>query len=205
MATSRHSEILLQMNPMDENLSNSAMKAIDDEDDQLTDSTSSCLAQWWNGQFKHQRAIVHLVERTVFHVGIIVLVLIDCLLVVGELMLDFIYLSEKCDRPKNSSGSEDEHGKNHQLESAIEILHYASIGLLAIFVLEVLVKIYAFGKKWWDVRHKKMEWLDASIVVVSFAIDIYFLNRPNVIAEISLLFISFRLWRIVSTRKSHQI
>ena len=202
MATSRHSEILLQMHPMDENLSSNALKAIDDE----YDSNSSCLIRWWNGQFKHQRAIVHLVERTMFHVGIIVLVLIDCLLVVGELMLDFIYLSEKCDRnrTKHSNGGEEDAG-NHQLELAIEILHYASIGLLAIFVLEVLVKIYGFGKKWWNIRQKKMEWLDALIVIVSFVIDIYFLRRPNVIAEISLLFISFRLWRIVSTTESHQI
>lgn len=203
MATSRHSEILLQMHPMDENLSSNALKAIDDEYDRRDDSNSSCLTRWWNGQFKHQRAIVHLVERTVFHIGIIVLVLIDCLLVVGELMLDFIYLSEKCDRnrTKHSNGSEED-VSNHQLELAIEILHYASIGLLAVFVLEVLTKIYAFGKKWWNIRQKKMEWLDALIVIVSFAIDIYFLKRPNIIAEISLLFISFRLWRIVSTTKS---
>jgi hypothetical protein len=70
------------------------------------------------------------------------------------------------------------------------------------FVIEVLIKIYAFGKKWWDIREKKMEWLDALIVIVSFIVDMYFINRPNVIAEISLLFISFRLWRIVSIRSS---
>jgi hypothetical protein len=115
---------------------------------------------------------------------------------VGELMLDFIYLSEKC--ANKTKNIENEEVKNHHLELAIEILHYGSLGLLGIFVLEVLIKIYAFGKNWWDIRERKMEWLDATIVIVSFIIDVYFLNKQNVIAEISLLFISFRLWRIVS-------
>lgn len=155
-----------------------------------------CLNQWWNSEFKHQRFIVHIVEKTSFHLAIIILVLLDCLLVVGELMLDFIYLSNKCDDKKHNLGNETE--GNETLELAIEVLHFGSIAFLSVFVLEVLIKIYAFGKKWWDIHEKKMEWLDAIIVIVSFIIDVYFLKQPNVIAEISLLFISFRLWRIVS-------
>ena len=157
----------------------------------------SCFYRWWNIKFNHQRFIVHIVEATIFHLAIIVLVLLDCLLVVSELMLDFIYLNEKCDHQTENTTNH-EAGKNHRLELAIESLHYASIILLAIFVLEVIVKIYALGQRWWNFRNKKMEWLDAIIVLVSFIIDIYFLKKPNVIAEISLLFISFRLWRIVS-------
>ncbi|CAF1145379.1 unnamed protein product [Adineta steineri] len=160
------------------------------------DQCCFCFNQWWNVKYSHQRRIVHIVEKTAFHVGIIILVLIDCVLVIAELMLDFILLSQKCDNKAEhgGSGGEKEYPK---LELAIEILHYGSIFLLAIFVVEVCIKIYAFGKKWWNFRNKKMEWLDATIVIVSFVIDIYFLHQSNVIAEISLLFITFRLWRIV--------
>ena len=190
------------MNPVDEYLSSNALERVEqfeqEKEEQNNSICCSCFNRWWNGRFKHQRAIVHIVEKTAFHVGIIVLVLIDCLFVVGELMLDFIYLSEKCDQNRTKHSGDGEEVKNHDIELAIEILHYGSIGLLAIFVVEVFVKIYAFGKKWWNIREKKMEWLDASIVIVSFVVDIYFLKKPNVIAEISLLFISFRLWRIVS-------
>ena len=153
--------------------------------------------QWWKCQTRHQKFIVHTVEKTAFHIGVIILVLIDCVLVVGELLLDFILLNQKCDSKNHTRASHDEK-TNPGLELAIEILHFGSIVLLAIFVFEVLIKIYAFAHHWWNFREKKMEWLDAVIVIVSFGVDIYFLEKPNVIGEISLLFISFRLWRIVS-------
>ena len=155
------------------------------------------LKQWWKCKTRHQQFIVHTVEKTAFHIGVIVLVLIDCALVIGELLLDFILLNEKCDSKNHTRSSHDDKA-NPKLELAIEILHYGSIVLLAIFVLEVLIKIYGFAQKWWNIREKKMEWLDAIIVIVSFGVDIYFLEKPSVIGEISLLFISFRLWRIVS-------
>ena len=157
----------------------------------------SCFSHWWNWKFAHQRFIAHTVEKTAFHIVIVVLVLFDCVLVVGELLLDFILLNEQCDRKNKTEHGHDD-SSHSNLELAIEILHYGSILLLGFFVFEVTVKIYAFGKKWWNIREKKMEWLDALIVIVSFVVDIYFLQNPNVIGEISLLFISFRLWRIVS-------
>jgi hypothetical protein len=200
MTTSRESTVSIRINSSDDRLSENTITTIEQFEQELDEikpeSCCPCFTKWWNSQFKHQRFIVHIVETTTFHIGIIVLVLLDCLLVIGELMLDFINLTEKCKEKKINM--ENEEVKTEKLELAIEVLHYGSIALLSIFVLEVFIKIYAFGKNWWDIHEKKMEWLDAIIVVVSFSIDIYFLNKPNVIAEISLLFISFRLWRIVS-------
>ncbi|CAF1535710.1 unnamed protein product [Adineta ricciae] len=159
------------------------------------DKCCSCFNQWWNVKFQHQRKIMHVVEKTSFHVGIIILVLLDCVLVIAELMLDFLFLNNKCSRHGGKSDSEKKECPG--LELAIEILHFGSIFLLAIFVLEVLTKIYAFGRKWWNFREKKMEWVDAIIVLVSFIVDVYFAEGQNTLAEISLLFISLRLWRIV--------
>ena len=170
-----------------------------DEEPIETDYTS-CLDRWWNVVPNHQRTIVHVVEKTIFHIAVVILVLVDCILVIAELMLDFILLNQKCGNNNKTKAVTETHddGKYDKLELAIEILHYASIALLGIFVLEIILKIYAFGKKWWNFREKKMEWLDAIIVIVSFIIDVTLLNTQSVIAEISLLFISFRLWRIVS-------
>ncbi|CAF3554190.1 unnamed protein product [Rotaria socialis] len=203
MATSYRGNISSGIDPVDNYLSLSTLRTIEQLDQETKANEDccdniccSCFNYWWNIKFNHQRAIIHVVEKTIFHIAVVVLVLIDCVLVVSELLLDFIYLSQKCDsKAKNTSHHEEV--ENPKLELAIELLHYASIILLAIFVLEVIVKIYAFGKKWWNFREKKMEWLDAAIVIVSFVVDIYFLQKPNVIAEISLLFISFRLWRII--------
>ena len=57
-------------------------------------------------------------------------------------------------------------GTEVKLEIAIEALHYTSIVILGFFVFELLVKIYAFGKEWWNIRNKKMEWVDAVIVII---------------------------------------
>lgn len=204
MTETTDSNIFIKMNSVDDYLSENSLAVVEQFQEESTSKESKtsccpCLSLWWNGQFKHQRFIAHVVEKTAFHIAIIILVLVDCLLVVGELMLDFIYLSEKCqNRTRNAEHSEHDAEENSLLELSIEILHFGSIVLLSVFVLEVLVKIYAFGKHWWNPRKRKMEWLDGFIVLLSFTIDIYFVNKPNVVAEISLLFISLRLWRIVS-------
>ncbi|CAF1068548.1 unnamed protein product [Rotaria sordida] len=41
-----------------------------------------------------------------------------------------------------------------------------------------------------------MEWLDAIVVIASFVLDIVMMYKDNIFAEISLLFISLRLWRL---------
>lgn len=187
-------------------LSSNTMSAIATMEDEETKEEEtccdrnccSCFSHWWNWKYAHQRFIAHHVEKTAFHVVIIILVLLDCVLVVGELLLDFILLNEQCERKNKTEDAHSDH-KHSALELSIEILHIGSILLLGFFVFEVTVKIYAFGKKWWNIREKKMEWVDALIVIVSFVVDLYFQKNPNVIGEISLLFISFRLWRIVSS------
>ena len=154
--------------------------------------------RWWNSDFAHQRFIVRTMEKSAFHILIIVLVLLDCAIVIVELLLDFILLKKECKDKESTEHSE--HNSSHaKMELAIEVLHYASIVLLGLFVFEVLVKIYAYGKNWWNIRDKKMEWLDALIVIVSFILDIYFLKNPDVLGEFSVLFIVLRLWRIVSS------
>jgi hypothetical protein len=165
----------------------------------------SILGRWWDVRYECQRRIIDLVEKPAFHIAIIVLVLIDCLLVIAELMVDFIKLKKPCS-PKSTSHTPSNHEKDdHKLELAIEILHYSSLILLAVFLVEVIVKVYAFGRQWWDFRRKKMEWLDAIIVIVSFIIDLSIMHTSNVLAEISLLFISLRLWRFVSYWNYHNL
>ncbi|CAF3486684.1 unnamed protein product [Rotaria sp. Silwood1] len=42
-----------------------------------------------------------------------------------------------------------------------------------------------------------MEWLDTIIVIASFVVDLVIIFQSSVFAEISLLFISLRLWRVI--------
>ena len=157
------------------------------------------LGRWWNVRYKCQQGIGRFVERPIFHIVIIVLVLIDCLLVMGELMLDYIKLNKPCgSKTLNHTSGHVEEKEHHRIEVAVEILHFSSLALLALFLIEVLVKVYAFGRHWWNFYEKKMEWLDAIIVIVSFAIDLASMHKSNIFTEMSLLFISLRLWRLVS-------
>jgi hypothetical protein len=154
------------------------------------------IGRWWNVRYHCQRQIIEFVEKAMFHMFIIIFVLIDCFLVIAELMFDFIKLQKPC-HAKTTNLTNSHHKDDHQLELIIEVLHYSSLALLTMFLIEVIIKMYAFGRQWWDFHQKKMEWLDAIIVIVSFIIDLVIMNKTNLIAEISLLFISIRLWRFV--------
>ncbi|CAF1580862.1 unnamed protein product [Rotaria magnacalcarata] len=156
----------------------------------------SLLSKWWNVHYKWQRGLLRFIEQPMFHIVIIGLVLIDCLLVIAQIILDFIKFKKICDSDHiNKTAAHKEH-EHHQIELAVEVLHYSSLVLLAMFVVEVFIKIFAFGRHWWSFHHKKMEWLDAIVVLASFALDIVIMYKDSIFAEISLLFISLRLWRL---------
>ncbi len=67
-----------------------------------------------------------------------------------------------------------------------------SIGILSIFMIEIIVKIFAFRL---DFFKSKMEVFDAIIVIVSFILDVYFASEEGIESAGGLLII-FRLWRV---------
>ncbi|CAF3571264.1 unnamed protein product [Rotaria sp. Silwood1] len=158
----------------------------------------SMFGRWWNVRNKWQRELVRFIEQPLFHIIIIALVLIDCLLMITEFILDFITLKKPCDL-KNLNHTIAHDGKEmyDRIEFIAGILDYCSLALLTVFVVEIFVKVYAFGRHWWNFHEKKMEWLDATIVMASFVIDLITIRRDNLFAGIPLLFISLRLWRFI--------
>jgi hypothetical protein len=84
------------------------------------------------------------------------------------------------------------------IEIGMEIAHYSSIAILTFFVIELIVKIYALGREFYNIRKRKMEYFDAFIVITSFSIDVYFLHgEENILGEKLLLILTFRLWRFI--------
>jgi hypothetical protein len=81
----------------------------------------------------------------------------------------------------------------------MKVLHYSSLTILTLFVLEVLIKIYVFGREFWNLNKRKMEYFDGLIVIISFIIDIYFLiNENNYFMEYRFEMITtIRMWRMV--------
>ncbi|XP_033102172.1 voltage-gated hydrogen channel 1-like isoform X2 [Anneissia japonica] len=129
-----------------------------------------------------------------FHGAIIALVLTDCILVICELVLD---LSAVENENKACEGEGDEHKEEDTAEkelTAALVLHYMSIAILSIFMVEIVFKLYAFRLEFF--KHK-LEVFDAVIVIVSFVLDIVFLIYEETFMAVIQLLIFLRLWRIV--------
>ncbi|XP_074640405.1 voltage-gated hydrogen channel 1-like [Tubulanus polymorphus] len=116
----------------------------------------------------------HVLHTNKFQIGVVVLVIIDCLLVIGELLieLEVFALNGHSDVP--------------------HVLHYMSIAILSIFMIELLVKVYAFRLEFFK---QKLEVFDGIIVIVSFVLDIVFIKKEGITEAIGLI-ILLRLWRV---------
>ncbi|XP_038056019.1 voltage-gated hydrogen channel 1-like isoform X2 [Patiria miniata] len=146
-----------------------------------------------------------------FQITIIVLVVLDCALVIGELVLDYEAVANaKCPtevQPTDGNvtsdhaeveaeaevqASEGEHNLT-PTQKAAEALHYLSLIILSIFMVELMLKLIALGTKFF---HSKLEVFDAIIIIVSFILDIITLLFPENFAIVDLIVV-LRLWRIV--------
>ena len=110
-----------------------------------------------------------------FQVLIVCLVILDCLLVIAELLLDLKVF------PNEANES-----------IAPHVLHYASIGILGLFLIEICVRLAVFRLEFF--KHK-LELFDAAVVIVSFALDVQFRNNEGPESGAGLLII-LRLWRV---------
>ena len=73
------------------------------------------------------------------------------------------------------------------------VLHYMSLTILSIFMVELIFKIGVLQKEFF---HHKLEIFDAFVIVSSFALDIVSLVYEEAFAALELL-VLLRLWRIV--------
>ncbi|XP_023219447.1 voltage-gated hydrogen channel 1-like [Centruroides sculpturatus] len=122
-----------------------------------------------------QERLCKILHSHKFQVIIISLVIFDCLLVISELMIDLEIVPL---------------GDEHHI--APHVLHYMSIFILSLFIIEISAKIYAFRKEFF--LHK-LEVFDAIVVVLSFSLDIAFRNSSGAINGSGLIII-LRLWRV---------
>jgi len=162
----------------------------------------NCCSKWWNQGFRHQEKICQTIESYKFRALVILLVVVDTSLVIAEIMLDSIKIQHDCKHDKHDKhhSTEKPHSEKfiHHIELVMEIAHYASIAILTFFIIELVVKLYAFAKEFWNIRKMKMEYLDAFIVITSLFIDLYVLGMEETIEGQQLLMLfSFRLWRFV--------
>ncbi|XP_070806548.1 voltage-gated hydrogen channel 1 [Pituophis catenifer annectens] len=128
-----------------------------------------------------------------FQIAVVCLVILDAVLVLGELLLDLKVI----------------HPDKEKI--APRVLHYLSLSILSLFLVEVSFKLFAYRLEFF---HHKFEVLDALVVIVSFILDIVVLFQEHQFEALGLL-ILLRLWRVariingiilsVKTRTEQQI
>lgn len=173
-----------------------------------TGETELCLNQpranrskWWNQSYRHQKFLYEKLESMFFRALVIFLVVLDTALLIAEIMLEYFKLHYNCGKT------------NHQNEALLErvhltmeIAHFLSIGILVFFVVEIILKIYLAGKYYWNLNKMKMEYFDAVIVIVSLALDLYFLSGgKRVLGEELFVIFSLRMWRFVRIISSESV
>ncbi|XP_065595308.1 voltage-gated hydrogen channel 1 [Cyrtonyx montezumae] len=145
------------------------------------------------GRVTFQDVLKKLFSSRRFQVVVVVLVVVDALLVLGELLMDLKII----------------HPDKYHI--APKVFHYLSLSILTIFLVEVGFKIFVYGREFF---HHKFEVLDSVVVVVSFILDLVLLFREHEFEAVGLL-ILLRLWRVariingiilsVKTRSEQQV
>ena len=124
--------------------------------------------------------IQHFLHSSLCHIAVLILVLLDCGLVIAEIILDakITTYEDYCTHTSNPTpacvADED---KAHHWEHAAHATHLTSIVILSIFMVEVIMKIYFTYDHF--IKHK-VEILDAIVVFISFVLDLIFLDDDTV-------------------------
>jgi len=119
------------------------------------------------------------IESKWAHISILALTLCDIVLVMLQIGASLLHLDE----------TEHEHW-------LLSVFEHLSLGIVSIFMLEILLKIFAFGPRyfWIGTPHWILHLLDAIVILTSFILEIILKGAEQ---ELSSLLIIFRLWRVV--------
>ncbi|NXN24352.1 HVCN1 protein, partial [Nycticryphes semicollaris] len=128
-----------------------------------------------------------------FQILVVCLVILDALLVLGELLMDLKII----------------HPDKYNITP--KVFHYLSLSILTIFLVEVGFKVFVYRREFF---HHKFEVLDGIVVIVSFILDVVLVFREHEFEAVGLL-ILLRLWRVariingiilsVKTRSEQQV
>jgi len=160
-----------------------------------------------NDELRRRDKIIKFLESHLFHKIVIIFVVIDCLCVSLEFMLESIeqyfitdrendYLKSNETFNLNNSNKTDQYHSSKNVQAhlifyvLISIFKYGSITILGMFCIEIIAKILFTPK----VYLKIWEILDAFVILTSFALNLYLVKTKF---GMSVLFITIlRLWRV---------
>ncbi|XP_064602716.1 voltage-gated hydrogen channel 1-like isoform X2 [Liolophura sinensis] len=156
---------------------------------------------------------------------IVALCIIDCIMVMVELILDntavrhdivdkygLVGMEGDKESVKNhtaperhrraaSGGDGADHGSHSTYAVIAHYCHYVSVAILCLLTLETLIKIFCFGKKFF---HSKLEVFDGFVVIASLIADLVLLdgvtNEPPLLSSaIVNILLPWRIIRVVNS------
>ena len=116
----------------------------------------------------------HILNTNKFQIIVVSLVILDCLLVITELLIDLRVF------------------QFHDTSPVPKVIHYISIGIVSLFLIEIALKVFCLRLEFFKA---KLDVFDAVVVIVAFALNIAFANNEGLQASVGLV-IALRLWRI---------
>jgi len=128
----------------------------------------------------------HLLESRRFHECILTLVLLDLLVILAEVFIELFNYQSCLDHTGSSP-----YRPSHALKQTEYALHWITVSILSLFVLEIIAKFIVFPLRYFT-RHW-FHLLDAMAVLISFFTTL-FLHGPS--EHIVAFFIFLRLWRV---------
>lgn len=139
------------------------------------------------------RSLGDILESKKAHITIIALVILDLVCILIEITISLIQQVDCKDGTSTKSapfeGSEKHESPTHIAE---EVMHWISVTILIIFAIENLLKLMAFGLKYFT-KHL-MHLFDCFIVIASLALTI---SLHGVAGELVGLLVLLRFWRII--------
>ncbi|XP_032561271.1 voltage-gated hydrogen channel 1 [Chiroxiphia lanceolata] len=173
--------------------SNDYQKWEEEEDNGDKQQDSEIKVEPARRQISFQDMMKKLFSSHRFQIGVVWLVILDALLVLGELLMDLKII----------------HPDKYNITP--KVFHYLSLSILTIFLVEVGFKVFVYRREFF---HHKFEVLDGVVVVVSFVLDVVLIFQEHEFEAVGLL-ILLRLWRVariingiilsVKTRSEQQV
>lgn len=127
-----------------------------------------------------------------FQVCVVSFVIIDCMVVIAELLMDLRILSMEDSVTWSKGSAPPTRFPAESYYLVPDVLHSISIAILAMFVLEICFKIFAFG---FDFLKLGWEMFDSVVVTVTFFLDVLLPHSHSSTNGLGL-FIILRLWRV---------
>ncbi|KAF9188724.1 hypothetical protein BGZ50_001169 [Haplosporangium sp. Z 11] len=123
--------------------------------------------------------IGEVLESKCTHMAIVGLTLVDIALVMCQIAASLLHFDDTEDA-----------------QWILELFAHASLAIVSIFLVEIGLKVFAFGPRyfWVGSPNGLLHLADAFIIIVSFFLEVFLTGAEQ---ELGALLIVFRLWRIL--------